>query len=325
MTDVKEIGGYFEMEELCGEEYYPDLLRLNLGRTALLFLLQRRGCGELFLPHYLCDSVIEACKNSGVNISFYSVGEDFLPQIDALPEGAWLYLVNYYGQLTDDVIRAFQEKYQRIIVDQTHAFYQRPLEHVDTIYSPRKFFGLPDGAYLAGDLAALPETDQLPRDFSTERMEHILGRYEKGGNAYYSVMLKNADTFHSMDIRNMSRLTQNLLRGIDYDRCARKRKENYRALAAVLDGRNPLPLQEPQVPMCYPFYAENGPELRQLLAQERIYVPVYWKNVMNEMPKDSVEYRYAANILPLPCDQRYEPEDMERVAEAVLRLCGRTL
>ena len=34
MTDNKEIGGYFEMEELPGEEYYPDLLRLNLGRTA---------------------------------------------------------------------------------------------------------------------------------------------------------------------------------------------------------------------------------------------------------------------------------------------------
>ena len=61
------------------------------------------------------------------------------------------------------------------------------------------------------------------------------------------------------------------------------------------------------------------------LALEKIYVPVYWKNVADEMPADSTEYRYAANILPLPCDQRYTPADMERVASAVLRLCGRTL
>ena len=33
---MKEIGGYFQLEEMPGEEYYPDLYRVNLGRTALL-------------------------------------------------------------------------------------------------------------------------------------------------------------------------------------------------------------------------------------------------------------------------------------------------
>ena len=27
----KEIGGYFELEEMAGEEYYPDLYKVNLG------------------------------------------------------------------------------------------------------------------------------------------------------------------------------------------------------------------------------------------------------------------------------------------------------
>ena len=31
---MKEIGGYFQLEEMPGEEYYPDLYRVNLGRTA---------------------------------------------------------------------------------------------------------------------------------------------------------------------------------------------------------------------------------------------------------------------------------------------------
>ena len=322
MINQKEIGGYFEMEELPGEEYYPDLLHLNLGRTALQYLLDRRGCQEIFLPYYLCDSVIDACRNSSAKVSFYSVNEELMPEIDELPEGAWLYLVNYYGQLTDEQIRFFQKKYQRIIVDQTHAFYQRPVEHVDTIYSPRKFFGLPDGAYLAADLLT---EDDLPMDFSTERMEHVLGRYEKGGNAYYSVMLKNAETFHSREIRRMSRLTQNLLRGIDYSGSAQRRKENYRTLSSFLDASNPLPFREPSVPLCYPYYTPNGLEIRKKLAEKKIYVPVNWKNVVNEMPKDSTEYRYAANILPLPCAQRYTTSDMERVAAAVLRLCGRNL
>ena len=34
----KEIGGYLELEEPAGQEYYPDLCGVNLGRTALLWL-----------------------------------------------------------------------------------------------------------------------------------------------------------------------------------------------------------------------------------------------------------------------------------------------
>ena len=33
---MNEIGGYLELENFSGEEYYPELLKLNLGRTALL-------------------------------------------------------------------------------------------------------------------------------------------------------------------------------------------------------------------------------------------------------------------------------------------------
>ena len=33
---MKEIGGYFQLEEMPGEEYYPDLYRVNLLRTTLL-------------------------------------------------------------------------------------------------------------------------------------------------------------------------------------------------------------------------------------------------------------------------------------------------
>ena len=35
------------------------------------------------------------------------------------------------------------------------------------------------------------------------------------------------------------------------------------------------------------------------------------------MPPDSLEYDLAANVLPLPCDQRYGQEDMESIAESI--------
>lgn len=93
-----------------------------------------------------------------------------------LPEGEYLYLVNYYGQLTDDRILEYKGIYGNIIVDHTHAFFQRPLPGVDTLYSCRKFLGVSDGAYLSTDARLNPEAK--PLDHSMGRLEHILGRYE---------------------------------------------------------------------------------------------------------------------------------------------------
>ena len=40
-------------------------------------------------------------------------------------------------------------------------------------------------------------------------------------------------------------------------------------------------------------------------------------NIEKECPADSLEYHYAADILPIPIDQRYGKEDMKRIAEMV--------
>ena len=40
----KEIGGYLELEESTGQEYYPELCGVNLGRPALLWLMEARNC-----------------------------------------------------------------------------------------------------------------------------------------------------------------------------------------------------------------------------------------------------------------------------------------
>ena len=38
---MKEIGGYFEFEQLVDNEYYKDLLKLNTGRNALVYLMKK--------------------------------------------------------------------------------------------------------------------------------------------------------------------------------------------------------------------------------------------------------------------------------------------
>ena len=160
----------------------------------------------------------------------------------------------------------------------------------------------------------------LEVDESRDRMKHVLGIFEGTASAYYQDMLDNAHSFEVEMVKQMSPLTENLLCGIDYDRAKKKREENYTRLQELLGDSNKLHVEMPQGPFAYPYYHKDGIALRKKMAEHKVYVPVYWANVVETMPQDSLEYDYAANILPLPCDQRYSPEDMDVVAE-VLKLC----
>lgn len=313
---MKEIGGYLELEHFSGSEYYSGMVKLNLGRTALLYLLKAADTHTLWVPHFLCEAVLDTCTRAGYQLKYYSISQDFLPGPDLTPEpGEYTLIVNFYGQLSEDQILWLSHKYGQMILDNTHAFFQPPAGGIPTLYSLRKFFGLSDGAYISmGNLTPADPSDCLERDLSFGRMGHILGRFEEDASSHYQTMLDNAHAFdHETIPRQMSPLTENLLHGISYEDVRLTREKNYQALEALLGAGNPLPVHMPDGPFVYPFYHRDGLRLRKLMAKQKIYVPTYWNNVLRQMPEDSLEYDYAANILPLPCDQRYTPEDMKTV------------
>ncbi len=306
---MKEIGGYFGLDQLINNEYYKNLIALNTGRNALLYLIKAKGISKLYIPYYLCDSVSNMLKKYELDFEYYSINDGFEPVFDKrLDEGEALYVVNYYGQITDEKAISLKNKYKNIILDNTHAFFQKPLEGVDTIYSCRKFFGVPDGAYLSTDVFL---NEELEVDVSKDRMMHILGRFEGIASDYYSNFRENDASFKLEPLKYMSRLTKNILGAIDYEKVKEIREENYAYLEGKLGEVNKLELINPEGAFAYPFYSENGFEVRKRLAKKRIYIPTLWPNVLEDTPEGSLEHDYVANILPLPCDQRYGVEDMK--------------
>lgn len=308
-----EIGGYFGLEELTHHEYYPDLIAVNTARNALLYLARARKIRKLYLPKYLGESVFSLCKREGIAYEQYCITPELMPVFDRVPEhDAYLYIVNYYGQLDDEVIHRLKERYDNIILDNVQAFFQRPTAGIDTIYSCRKFFGVPDGAYLSTD-ARLSE--RLPADVSKSRMRHILGRFEGMANKYYEDFKTNEASFADLELREMSGLTHNILGAIDYDAVKARREQNFALLHERLGGKNRLRIRIPSGPFAYPLYCKNGMEIKKRLAQKKIYVPTLWPNFLS-MDR-TLEKDYAENILPLPCDQRYGAQEMERMCSAL--------
>ncbi len=314
---MKEIGGYLGLEQLISNEYYKDLLALNNGRNALLYILKSKYAKKLYIPYYLCDVIRNMLEINNYDFDYYQINSDFRPIFNKnLAKGEYLYIVNYYGQLTDEELVYFKKKFGQIIVDYTHAFFQKPILGIDTIYSCRKFFGVPDGAYLSSDTKL---SDEIGTDSSKDRMTHLLGRYEESASVYYKYFKENDETLNSQSIKHMSKLTHNILGAIDYERVRNIRNENYNYLESRLCKQNKLKLKTPDGAFTYPLYIENGMEIRRALVKKKIYIPTFWPNVIDDTSAESIEYKYTANILPLPCDQRYGIDDMQHIVEELKR------
>ena len=222
--------------------------------------------------------------------------------------------MNFYGQLHNDYLKTWKQRYDCVIVDNAQSYFQMPVEGMDTLYTCRKYFGVADGAFLYTD-AKLDR--ELPQDESFERMHFLLGRYERSANEFYSEYVLNNKLFATESVKRMSRLTENLLHGIDYDAVAKRRQENFEFLDEEFRDINELNLKSVYGAFMYPLLVQNGTEIRKTLQKERIYIPTLWPNVLKECPADSLEYHYAADILPIPIDQRYGKEDMIKIAEMV--------
>ena len=65
-------------------------------------------------------------------------------------------------------------------------------------------------------------------------------------------------------------------------------------------------------------------KLKNKLRTKNIH-PTLWRNVIDENPQDSIEYKYAKNILPIPCDQRYSKKDMKYIVETIFKILEESL
>lgn len=309
----KEIGGYLELENFTGRMLHEDALALSSGRACLSYLIEQRNIRKIVLPDYNCDVVEETCRAHGTAVRHYRIGADLRPKTIQPEEDEWVYLVNLYGQLTAEELRDWAARFPKLIVDNAQAYFATPLQGVDTIYTCRKFIGVADGGFLYTDA---PERT-LETDESHNRMDFVLGRFERPAAEFFAAASKNNEVL-SMEPKFMSSLTRNLLHAVDYERVKKRRTENFRQLHDALYTLNRLSLRVPEGAYAYPLLIPEGQKIRRKLIEKNIFVPQLWPNVPEEQPKSSVACMLAEEILPLPCDQRYGAEEMAYIIEAVL-------
>lgn len=312
---MEAIGGYFSLELPLQEKYHKNAIQLNTGRNCLEYILLVRGYKKVYLPFYTCEAVMEPINKLGISYEFYHIDINFeIKDRYTLKEGEALLYTNYFG-LKQRYVEQLAEKIgSRLIVDNTQAFYAQPLEDIDTFYTCRKFFGVPDGAYLYTNKVLDIE---LKRDVSFDRMTHLLKRIDFSAEDGYKDYQTAEHLLSQKGIMKMSRLTERLMQSIDYQAAAKQRIANFTQLHEALKTTNQLnfDLDENAVPMVYPYLTKKK-GLRERLIENKVFVAKYWPNVQ-KLSNYELEYEFATRIIPLPCDQRYGEEEMNRIVDIV--------
>lgn len=316
---IQAIGGYFELELNTGVELHEGALSLNSARNCFRYVLQRHKPSKIYLPYYICDSMVDVAKSSGITFEFYALNKNMeVSQLVEPQQNELLLYVNYFGLKTSYADKLADRFGCSIVIDNSQAFFAKPKNQVNTIYSPRKFFGVPDGGYLHTNLPL--EIDDIPEDMAMDRCRHLLGRIESGSQAYYSTYREAESTLKGRPIRKMSRISKRILASLDYESIALKREKNFLFLHTHLAPINNYPIEIDasfKGPMIYPFLISDGSSLKEKLIDEQIYVATYWAEVKTRDGVPPLECSLVDDLVPLPIDQRYALTDMQRIVTVI--------
>lgn len=311
---MSEIGSFIELQLENGKEYYKNAARLNTCRAAIWHAARCYEVEKVYLPRYECNTVRDFLKEKEVNIEYYDIDENFLPKLKSNDKESAIVLANYYGIFAKKHFEDIIGNYNNVIIDNAQAFFSKPLKGSLNCYSARKFCGVPDGAYVVGDIAE--KYCDYEQDYSSDTASFLLMRHEYGceGKAYAARKL-NEKRINESDCLKMSPLTQKILDSLDYENNKKRRKENFSIARTYFDGINEIDIgryvDDETYPMVYPLLIEKDGIIERF-HENKIFQGHWWEYLVDEAPKDSFEYRLSRYIVPITIDGRYGEEDIAR-------------
>lgn len=318
---MQPIGGYFELADREEGKGFPhsEGILLNTGRNALEYILLSIGDVKcVYLPYYTCEVILEPLKKLNIPWVFYHINSRFEMVEDIQPKAGEYIIANNYFGIKDAYIQTLAEKYgNHLIVDCAQAFFATPISGIKSFYSTRKYVGVADGgvAYgVDGKYSLLYDEDD-----SALHDSHLRIRKEKGAETGFHDYQKNESSLDNQPIRLMSRNTRDILWHIDYDKVQTRRRANFLYLHEALKERNFLTLPDLDsfaCPMVYPFMTRINRDLRRELIKQKVFVAKYWSNV-HQINSYELEYGLTERVVPLPIDQRYGGDEMNRIIEII--------
>ena len=147
----KIVGGYLKSDLLKKKvkPYFSSTLFSN-ARTCLSVILDNLSISKLYIPSYICNSLIDVIRKKNIAYEVYTIDLKFLPTENfKLASSEFFLYVNYFGVCSINIRKLNNIYGKQLIIDNSMAFFANNNEYI-CFNSARKFFGVPDGAYISG-------------------------------------------------------------------------------------------------------------------------------------------------------------------------------
>lgn len=333
------IGGEFELHSMPGQAHSPKgYFCYASGRAVLYQILMsiKLTTFKVWLPDWLCESMIDAVRRTGLDCDFYELGSDlrmdvgrFVQRNRPVSENDVIVLVNYFGLV--DVERTIADlrsmKVESVIVEDD---VQALFSFLDNSAKPtadyrftslRKTIAAPDGG-----LVFTSKQMPLGQQKNTFAPYKLKGALIKGAadettddGEYLALFEQGEELIENNYESEMSGEASAILAATDLAEVANKRKENANYLMKKLEELGVEPLlkcQGNQVPLFVPVLIDNRDEVRRELRRNGIFCPVHWP-LRKDMEALPMGRRMVEKELSLVIDQRYNQEDMDSIVQVL--------
>jgi hypothetical protein len=340
----RTIGGFFPLEltPVTPASSVLDLWSVNSdaalafhnARSALHYILTAHRPARLWAPAFICSDAISAVPK-GIPVSYYPLHADLSPDTSWLTarvtEGDCVLGVDYFGRPPASGFLDFVSHHKNIlwIEDRAHALHPSSAPWGDwVVYSPRKLFGVPDGGIAIRNNAkangvAQPRYDSIS---DTKFMAATLFQFEDtngAGRGGGYRLFQESEAAMAVGMVKMSRLTWTLLSMIDPVEAMARRQANYDVLAACLTSFAIFSGTAASfAPLGFPIRHSDCDAVGARLQERGVFAARHWRVLPSPETEFPWEHDLSREIMTLPCDHRYDLDDMRFVAEVFLECAG---
>jgi len=311
------IGGFFELELIKGNNtFHKNAIALSTGRACISLMIEHLQPKKIFLPYYTCDATLEPFKKYNVPFEFYNIDTQFFPvQPPRLGKNEFFLYTNYFGIKNKDTEKLIKKYKDKLVLDNTHAFFLKNYRSNWSFTSARKYFGIPDGAYLYAPVKFKPDTYSRFENISiAHNLNRLLGNNEIAYEQY-----KTYEKSLNADIHFISLYSEAVLSQIDYSEVIKKRKKNFAFLHKELKPLNQIRIERDKnsVPFCYPFLPSSFIGKTEL-HKNNFFIPSFWNDTLQRgVDGFETEKMLSRELLPLPVDHRYDTRDMKAMVNFI--------
>ncbi|MGI6701994.1 MAG: sugar transferase [Christensenellales bacterium] len=339
----KEIGSEFWLENKeIGDSYlnkFSNAQYVFSGRTAIDCIIKditQKGIENIYLPSFLCQSMVAPIKKHSTNISFYNISVDnqrFVADLSSMNvvDNSALCICDYFFFDNDyyKKLLSFAKNNKMIVIhDITHSLLSDDLTVEEDDYyfaSLRKWLPVPDGAILGkrGEKININDT-YLYKEFTDIKIQAMKNKKNyilnnKGNKDDFRELYRNAEELLERGYTNkaISKDSLDIIRHTNFNKVIDTRKDNAKIIAEGLKELEQVKTiyQEDSCPLFVPVLfadKEQRDNLKKHMIEKNIYLPIHWERSIDVKSLEQIQDIYD-KILSIVIDQRYSAADMRKI------------